>query len=594
MLKRKNNSSVLGSPIFIKYVITFFVILLITVSVIVGFFMYYRAEKMHDIISEIDYTSNNTAEIIGNKIEVYKNLTIYPLLRTSEGFVSKYLNCLKSESNAANNQYEYYKSFSALASSIYSLNKSIYAQYSYNMKGDSIVWKSISANNLSFPDISIWQDEANSAHGAAILIEPFHIDNQKYKEDLFGVVRAIVEVPSNEILGYFAMTVKLEEIINPCNQMQLYSDQNTYLINSQNQVIMSLKNGSRSPALDKFLKENAGKKDIFENTYGAVVDKELSYVYVVDKIPNTQWAIFTSIPLKSLWHKQNRFMFLSLFLTILLLVILFSVVFIVFFTSVTRPINKLISLVSNSGFIPELEESPDEIKFLTSSFTKFSDTIQNIQAEHFIQQKKLRLEFLQLQINPHFLYGTLESIRMIAEYKNDLDISNMVAQLSQILRYSIGTENIIATLQQELKILNNYIYIQKMRHDYEISVIFDIAPECYSVFLPKLSLQPIVENVLIHGVSDNEPIEITVGGKCIGESTELCVSDNGCGMSEEKLNELRLSFAAEKGSSSHIGLFNVNQRIKLMYGESYGISVESTLGKGTTVKIKLPRNGNEK
>ena len=183
--------------------------------------------------------------------------------------------------------------------------------------------------------------------------------------------------------------------------MQLYSDQDTYLINSQNQIIMSLKNGGRSPALDKFLKENAGKKDIFENTYGAVVDKELSYVYVVDKIPNTQWAIFTSIPLKSLWHKQNRFMLLSLFLTILLLVILFSVVFIVFFTSVTRPINKLISLVSNSGFIPELEESPDEIKFLTSSFTKFSDTIQNIQAEHFIQQKKLRLEFLQLQINPH-------------------------------------------------------------------------------------------------------------------------------------------------------------------------------------------------
>lgn len=217
-----------------------------------------------------------------------------------------------------------------------------------------------------------------------------------------------------------------------------------------------------------------------------------------------------------------------------------------------------------------------------------------------ILYKQAELDALQSQINPHFLYNTLDSIRGQALAEGAEDIADMAEALSTFFRYSISNRNNVVTLDEELENVQNYFMIQQFRFNKRFCLQIPPFPRELgeSCSLPKLTLQPILENAILHGVEGKiGPGTITIRVVSTDNRTVITISDDGTGMSEETLQRLQERLSSNipvpltRTKGGGIALPNANRRIKLLFGEEYGIRVMSTLGLGTDVEIVLPRSG---
>lgn len=221
-----------------------------------------------------------------------------------------------------------------------------------------------------------------------------------------------------------------------------------------------------------------------------------------------------------------------------------------------------------------------------------------------ILTKQAELIALQSQINPHFLYNTLDSIRGQALQENMPQLAEMTEALSTFFRYSISTKDDFVTLEQEIKNVKNYFTIQQYRFGNRFRMRFVCNPEdqplIFSIFLPKLTLQPIIENAIFHGLEPKECMgTITVRADITDKRLLLSVSDDGVGMDEATLSIVneRLykgSYGIPKNTrATGIALSNVNSRIRLYFGDEYGLNINSTKNMGTDVNIVLPIIQNE-
>jgi len=205
------------------------------------------------------------------------------------------------------------------------------------------------------------------------------------------------------------------------------------------------------------------------------------------------------------------------------------------------------------------------------------------------RQSKLELQMLQSQINPHFIYNTLESISMMATIHDDDTTSEMASNLGSILRYGINKTKEEVTVKEEIDNLEKYIYLQDIRFHSVYRIVIQVDPELYSVDIVKLILQPIVENAIYHGMKDiRSGGEILVRGYQTDKKTMIFeVEDNGSGMSAELTRDLN-DYINDRNNLFHsIGLRNVNKRIKIKYGEEYGLTILSEAN-FTKVVVKLP------
>jgi len=216
--------------------------------------------------------------------------------------------------------------------------------------------------------------------------------------------------------------------------------------------------------------------------------------------------------------------------------------------------------------------------------------------------KQATLTALQSQINPHFLYNTLDTIRGQALVDGNREIAKMVEALAGFFRYSISSSGDLVTVRDELSNVKNYMMIQEYRFDNRYQLKVDMEEEdeiALDYLIPRLTMQPIVENAIVHGLKDTmENGEIIVNLNLIGKDMIITVSDNGCGMDSEKLNELNERIRSERSISnqindvqsrhSSIALTNIHKRIQLLYGNDYGLNIYSTPNQGTDVEIILP------
>lgn len=267
--------------------------------------------------------------------------------------------------------------------------------------------------------------------------------------------------------------------------------------------------------------------------------------------------------------------------------------------SVSVPIMKLCQMtsrVAEGDFTVQSEvESLDEISVLTRNFNDMTTEIGHLVEDIKTNQENLRMievKLLQAQINPHFLYNTLDTIVWLAESGKREEVVAMVTYLSDFFRTTLSGGKDIITIMDEKRHIESYLKIQKFRYqdvmDYEIHIEEDILG--YQV--PKLMLQPLVENALGHGIRNKRGkgrIEIT--GRQEGDRIVLRVADDGRGMGQEELSRLRQCIADNNNNATEnggFGIVNVNQRIHSYYGEEYGISFESTLGEGTVATVRIP------
>ena len=209
--------------------------------------------------------------------------------------------------------------------------------------------------------------------------------------------------------------------------------------------------------------------------------------------------------------------------------------------------------------------------------------------------KQANLETLQSQINPHFLYNTLECIRGMALMEDKENIADIVWSLSQFFRYSISGKSNIVTLKDEVESCRAYANIQNYRFQDRFTLEITGDRDVLGAMVPKLTLQPIVENAILHGLKDTiTGGVITINIERVGGDLCVTVSDNGCGISPDKLEELNRTAqsgdASGTGGHNGIAMYNVDRRIKLYFGREYGVTIYSCQGVGTDVVLRFPYN----
>ena len=207
------------------------------------------------------------------------------------------------------------------------------------------------------------------------------------------------------------------------------------------------------------------------------------------------------------------------------------------------------------------------------------------------QLRKAEFEILQAQINPHFLYNTLDTIVWSAEAGNQKQVVKMVGSLSEFFRSSLNKGKEIVTIRDELQHVRSYLEIQQIRYQDILSYEIDVPESLYDYQIPKITLQPLIENALYHGIKNKRGGgKITVAGIDEGETMLIQVIDDGKGMKPERLKEIVKSLSAEQPEErATYGLYNVNERIRLNYGEEYGISIESEYEAGSCISVRLPK-----
>lgn len=261
------------------------------------------------------------------------------------------------------------------------------------------------------------------------------------------------------------------------------------------------------------------------------------------------------------------------------------------FSKRIRTLIRMIRRIERGDFTPTHEEQlgSDEIGQLHFAFQQMTIRLRSLITEVYqkeLQSKEAELDLLQAQINPHFLYNTLGSISSLAIKHQDPQIQDMVLNLAKFYRISLNKGKSVLTINEELKLTQSYNAIQLIRFKGQLNFIYTIDQAILPYSTVKLALQPFVENAIIHAVWNQErPLNIHIKGGFENDSIILSVMDDGMGMTRETL----LSLLEDKPGRGY-GISNVDRRIKLKFGENYGVHVYSRLGAGTTVQITLPQN----
>lgn len=265
--------------------------------------------------------------------------------------------------------------------------------------------------------------------------------------------------------------------------------------------------------------------------------------------------------------------------------------------SITRPIRK-ISEVTDQAAKGDLSvrsnvRSGAEVRVLNDSLNMMIDKINELLEQVKKEQIRLRraeFELLQAQINPHFLYNTLDAIMWLAESGEQEKVVSMVRSLSDFFRTSLNQGKDIVTIKEELQHVRSYLEIQQVRYQDILQYEICVTETLYQYLIPKITIQPLVENALYHGIKNKRGLgQITISGEDKEDCFVLRVKDNGIGISEENLERLRNKLQNKmSGGEESFGLYNVNERIRLNFGEKYGVSIESIYGEYTIVSISLP------
>lgn len=428
------------------------------------------------------------------------------------------------------------------------------------------------------------------------------------------VGRAINSIVNQELIGYEIIQIRESSVHDIYRRTDLFKS-GDILITDLDGRIISHKDKSK---LDEFIGNVAAglTKDSIYNSFTTVgIDGTSNYV-ASRSINNGQWRMIAIIPTEQ--YEGDiillRYWILGICGACCIMSLLLSLRI---SDSISRPLRNLSEMMNKVGkgnFDVSIQPyTNDEVGVLSEHFNKMvrqvQKLIQEVYQEQYLKQKA-ELKSLRAQINPHFLYNTLESINWMARTRNVPEIGDMVKALGDLMRASISGDDFV-TLNDEITNITNYLKIQKFRYGDRLGVCIGISPDIGQIIVPKLILQPIVENSIVHGLEEKlEDGHIRISGELENGDVVIMICDDGVGMEKEKADHLNRLFSeyhdgtrVSGGSAkvdirkdigskddmhTHIGLINVDRRIKMYYGASYGLSISSVIGEGTSVKAVLP------
>ncbi|CAM3248155.1 sensor histidine kinase [Paenibacillus lupini] len=439
-----------------------------------------------------------------------------------------------------------------------------------------------------------WQQIAHEAHGKPVLVSTQEVTTVNRKQYVFTVVREIIDKSYNPI-GLIAVDANISVITNIVQDLDATTHGTTLILDEQNSVIYDSE--------QKYLLQNLSDNELLKQVTGKegsfhIGKKDQSQLVIYRKSEESGWLMLISIPEKQLMYEAMRTRNYTTAAAIFTMCLAFVISLITIF-ALTKPLRSLVKLMKQvqSGKLDVMFpiRRRDEVGMVGNAFNRMMGRIVSLIEDIYrIEQRKnqIELESLQRQINPHFIYNTLESIRMTAVINDDPEVGQMVQLLGQQLRYSIHAGSETVQAEQEWEHLRMYMQLLSYRYGTRYSLKLPEDSAVGKIEVMKLLFQPIVENAINHAYDEQTgDLVISIGYMQAGGDQYFVVKDEGSGMDETALLRLRSMLDAEQmpeWEGRGIGLRNVNERLKLRYGPAYGITVDSAIDEGTTVSIKLP------
>lgn len=581
----------LSLPYRMKLFLVFSLLILLTAAIL-GSITYYQFAKSSQRKAE-EYSIQLADQINRNLDRYIKEMRIISL---SPLYDQEVLNILKNhqETNLTTSfppASERVKIWRYISSLIHMRNE---IRGIHIMANDGNIFSNLDSNTIRlkvFEQNNDWVQQITQADGQWVIL-PLHHPNYYLDTEVvvFSVARLIRE-PSTQIpLGMIKIDLKqqlIEEIVSNANsqsQIFIVNDKNEFIYPNQGDQLIS------PEVLTAVQNRN-------ENNNTNIRLNGIEYLMVFNKSENTGLSIIMLRPKSEILSEVNDLRKVSPFV-VLAGILIASILGFILSKPLVGSIHRLKEAmvdVEKGNFSQRVSiDSEDEIGELGKGFNVMMSEIDRLVSEVYktsLREKDAELRALQSQMNPHFLYNTLESINMLAITKGNLEVSDMVSSLGKLLRYTIENNSKIVFLKEEVSFIRSYITIQKVRMGDKLQYTEIIPHDLMDTTVPKLMLQPIVENSIVHGLGSRGGT-VTIQATQKEDKVEIIISDNGKGVDTNRLKELKQSLKTHEPltSAGHngIALPNVHERIQLLYGNEYGVEIQSEPNKGFSVIITLP------
>lgn len=521
-----------------------------------------------------EQTEQNIIEktnLINATLSGYEQSTTKFLYYTPE--VQEYLNIQQStlDENAAR---EWKNLVSYQISALITNNQaSVYNVCLYNKFNEVFLNNAIYSNTIAQMDTyrKSLEAEADLKHGKPIVsINPFRSNVITFARNVY-----VPELErSNEKIGFLMMDINKSQIRNILRNMG--EAISIALLDADGNILV---NGSSM--------EDEAYLDIFRNPPSG-------YLLTEHKVPYGNCTLASMVDEKLMFREAYSLFFREMIAVFVANMIIIAAIFGAG-TSISRQLQGFMRKLRQTTEIDQnayvMVDTQDEFRELADVYNEMLTRIEKLIQQVYKQEilaKDSQIESLQAQINPHFLYNTLDCINGLADLGKMTEVKKTVISLGSIMRMSIKGDAFLK-IEKELEYVNQYLYIQKMRFQEKILYLVEIPETLYQYYIPKLTIQPLLENAMIHGVSGMQGtgMIVVLGGEEEG-GIYITVKDNGVGMPEAVIRQLD-QIQDVLDQKKHIGIFNIQQRIHLLYGTTYGLSVERLQPSGTSVTIRLPK-----
>lgn len=543
-----------------------------------------ESEVIQSNITRITWTGGYLEEKF-----IQLNNLIYTILISNT--LDEYIN--KMDGSTLSNQYNAQRSIiDTMTSVYYSGNNHLLGIQLYLKEKNKLFTINSMQKQISTPPQvpRLWSEVASS--GMSFMIKGNESDPTK-----FNLIRSVNRFENKELLGSIELQVKWQMMDSALELLRSEPNYTVFIANHSGEIMYVPEHAEQAEALDRVA---TALKDLESTASGpGYIQTKESYIFY-NTVEPWDLKLVKVIPAEYINQSAKTNLnyglivgIISAGLSLLIAVILAW--------STSKPIVSLAKSMRGISIIkdrePPLSNRMDELGFLEFKLYNMSHRLrEHIKTEYSmnLEKKTAQLKALQSQINPHFLQNTLQLIGGLAFSSKPEEINELIRSLSQMFRYVIRGQNDLATIRMELDHLNNYMHIQMQRFSPRITYEVECDPEAADCRIPKLTLQPIVENAFQHGLDKKSgDWRLKVQAQRNEQGVLIIVEDNGVGMDASTLEDLQKSLHRETDQiwniGDRIGLSNVASRIKMHFGLQYGVSVESEPGVGTRVSIQIPR-----
>ena len=452
----------------------------------------------------------------------------------------------------------------------YRCNHTVIGNYQYNIRKES------------------WYDTVRNGNGRPYIIG-VHTENAASASwKVLSVARSILDPSNGKYLGMIVIDCAVESFADLWDSSP-YSESIITVADKSGNFILP----QNLEYTEGLVEELQNFSEEGENLNTLRFDNQTWYV-AVTKLNYIEGYVYQLVPITDAL-KNMAYVFLAVLAAVIFIGALLIFISAKISNTITQPINRLIvqmETVESGNLSLQPEVYHGEMQVLAEKFDHMVSQVHMMFEEvKETEKEKREMEMLalQAQINPHFLYNTLNSILWLSELQGADKVTQMLDSLIKVLQYTVDNTKEFVRVRDEVAFIHNYVRILNFRYFERFSFIFDIKEDTLEYEMPRFILQPLVENAVLHGF-DNNDLNATVKLSIHLQDGELflCVSDDGRGMPEEKIREILHTDSSSKKSLNKIGLYNVNQRICLTYGEEYAIHIDSKVGCFTKVTVRIP------